>query len=51
MHRKVLIMPTIEIISVNANRKILRQEDYNIPLIEEDKLVSHRSIFYEYLRH
>lgn len=50
MHRKVLIMPTIEIISVNANRKILRQEDYDIALIEEDKLVSHRSIFYEYLK-
>ena len=50
MHRKVLIMPTIEIISVNANRKILRQEDYDIALIEEDKLVSHRSIFYECLK-
>ena len=37
MHRKVLIMPTIEIISVNANRKILRQEDYDIALIEEGK--------------
>lgn len=42
-------MPTIEIVSVNAKALNLRQGDFNLTILEEDKLESHRGLFYHYL--
>ncbi len=44
-------MPTIEIVSVNAWEFPLDQADYSIAIIKENKLVSHRSLFQDYLDH
>lgn len=43
-------MPTIEIISINSVRLNLNQADFDIAIIEENILESHRGLFYDYLR-
>jgi len=42
-------MPTIEIASVNSTGLNLNQDDFDIAIIEESKLVSHRGLFYNFL--
>ena len=42
-------MPTIEIASINSSGLDLRQEDYDVAIIEENRLVSHRGLFNEVL--
>lgn len=42
-------MPTIEIVSVGANELKLDQSNFKIALIEENKLESHRGLFYDWL--
>ena len=42
-------MPTIEIVSVGASRLKLNQSNFEIALIEESKLESHRGLFYDWL--
>jgi len=42
-------MPTIEIASFNAKGFGLNQADFDIAIIEEDKLESHRGLFHEIL--
>ncbi len=43
-------MPTIEIASINSTRLGLNQADFDVAIIEEDKLESHRGLFYDLLR-
>jgi hypothetical protein len=43
-------MPTIEIASINSTRLGLNQADFDIAIIEEHKLESHRGLFYDQLR-
>ena len=43
-------MPTIEIISFNAKKLQLNQSDFAVAIIEENKLISHRGLFYDLLR-
>jgi hypothetical protein len=43
-------MPTIEIASFNSRGLGLNQTDFEITIIEENKLESHRGLFYELLR-
>ena len=43
-------MPTIEIISINSEGLGLNQMDFDIAIIEENKLESHRGLFYDLLR-
>jgi hypothetical protein len=42
-------MPTIEIASVNSSGLDLNQEDFEVAIIEENKLESHRGLFYDFL--
>lgn len=42
-------MPTIEIVSINALALNLNEKEFKIAIIEETKLESHRSLFYEFL--
>ena len=42
-------MPTIEIVSINSTKIGLSQTDFDIAIIEENKLISHRSLFYDLL--
>ena len=42
-------MPTIEIVSVGASRLKLNQSNFEIALIEENKIESHRGLFYDWL--
>jgi hypothetical protein len=42
-------MPTIEIISLDSTRLDLNQVDYNVAIIVEDKPISHRGLFYDFL--
>jgi hypothetical protein len=42
-------MPTIEIVSVGSSRLKLNQSKFDIALIEENKLESHRGLFYDWL--
>ncbi len=42
-------MPTIEIASINSTGLDLNQDDYEIAIIEENKLESHRGLFYDFL--
>lgn len=44
-------MPTIEIVSVGASRLNLNQSNFEIALIEENKIKSHRGLFYYWLIH
>lgn len=43
-------MPTIEIASIKSIGLGLNQSDFNIAIIEENKLISHRGLFYDLLR-
>ena len=43
-------MPTIEIASINSTGLNLKQADFEIAIIEEDKLESHRGLFYDFLK-
>jgi hypothetical protein len=42
-------MPTIEVASVNSTGLGLNQGDFEVAIIEENKLESHRGLFYEFL--
>ena len=42
-------MPTIEIASINATGFDLNQDDFDVAIIEEKKLESHRGLFYDFL--
>lgn len=42
-------MPTIEIASLNSNGLDLNQDDFDVAIIEENKLKSHRGLFYDFL--
>ncbi len=44
-------MPTIEIASTNSKGLDLRQADFHVAIIEENKLESHRGHFYDFLYH
>lgn len=43
-------MPTIEIASFSSTRLGLNQADFDVAIIEENKLESHRGLFYDLLR-
>lgn len=43
-------MPTVEIASIQSSGLGLNQADFDIAIIEENKLISHRSLFYDFLR-
>jgi len=43
-------MPTIEIVSIDSTGLNLRQDDFDIATIEENKVVSHRGLFYKFLK-
>ena len=43
-------MPTIEIASINSTGLGLDQADFDVAIIEENKLESHRGLFYDLLR-
>jgi hypothetical protein len=43
-------MPTIEIASINSTGLGLRQADFNVAIIEDADLVSHRGLFFDILR-
>lgn len=43
-------MPTIEIASINSRGLGLNQADFEVAIIEENKLNSHRGLFYDLLR-
>ena len=43
-------MPTIEIASINSTGLKLNQADFDVAIIEEIKLESHRGLFYNLLR-
>ena len=43
-------MPTIEIASINSTGLGLNQSDFDVAIIEENKLESHRGLFYDLLR-
>ena len=43
-------MPTVEIASINSTGLGLNQADFDIAIIEESKLESHRGLFYDFLR-
>jgi hypothetical protein len=42
-------MPTIEIASINSTGLDLKQDDFEVAIIEENKLESHRGLFYDFL--
>lgn len=42
-------MPTIEIASINSTGLDLNQDDFEVAIIEEIKLESHRGLFYDFL--
>ena len=43
-------MPTIEIVSINSTGLGLNQADFDVSVIEENKLNSHRGLFYDLLK-
>ena len=43
-------MPTIEVVSIDSIGLDLNQAQFNIAVIEENRLESHRSLFYDFLR-
>jgi hypothetical protein len=43
-------MPTIEIVSIGADKLGLDLNDFDIAIIEENKLISHRGLFYNFLK-
>jgi len=42
-------MPTIEIVSLGAKKLGLDQKDFKVAIIEQNKLKSHRGLFYKFL--
>ena len=42
-------MPTIEIISIDSDKLDINQADFDIAIIEENKPISHRGLFYDFL--
>ena len=42
-------MPTIEIISIDTDKLDLNQEDFEVAIIEEYKLISHRGLYNDFL--
>ncbi len=42
-------MPTIEIVSINSTGLGINQDDFEVAIIEENKIESHRSLFYNLL--
>jgi hypothetical protein len=42
-------MPTIEIASLNSNGLEINQDDFDIAIIKENRLESHRGLFYDFL--
>ena len=44
-------MPTIEIASIDSTGLRLNQSDFDVAIIEENRLESHRGLFYDLLRH
>jgi hypothetical protein len=42
-------MPTIEIISLDSEKFEINQADYDFAIIKENKLISHRGLFYDFL--
>jgi hypothetical protein len=43
-------MPTIEIISIDADKLGLNQNDFSVAIIEQNKLIGHRGLFNEFLK-
>lgn len=43
-------MPTMEIASINSIGLALNQADFDVAISEENKLESHRGLFYDLLR-
>ena len=43
-------MPTLEIASLDSKGLGLNQEDFDVAIIEENRLESHRGLFYDFLR-
>ncbi len=43
-------MPTIEIVSIDSTGLNIRQDDFDVATIEENKVVSHRGLFYKFLK-
>jgi len=43
-------MPTIEIISIDADKLGLNQNDFNVAIIEQNRLIGHRGLFNEFLK-
>ncbi len=43
-------MPTIEIVSIDSKGLYLNQSDFEVAIIEENKLISHRGLFYDFLK-
>ena len=43
-------MPTIEIVSFNSTELGLNQAEFDVAIIEENRLKSHRGLFYDLLR-
>ena len=43
------IMPTIEIVSLGATELVLDQKEFELAIIEEKEIVSHRGLFADYL--
>jgi hypothetical protein len=42
-------MPTIEIISIDSDKLDINQADFEFAIIEENKPISHRGLFYDFL--
>lgn len=42
-------MPTIEIVSINSTELDIDQADFDVAVIEDKKLKSHRGLFYDFL--
>lgn len=42
-------MPTIEIVSLQTTRLEINQYDFNVAIIEENVLDSHRGLFFDFL--
>lgn len=41
-------MPTIEIISIDADKLGLNQNDFSVAIIEQNTLIGHRGLFNEF---
>jgi len=43
-------MPTIEIVAINSTGLNLKQEDFDVAIIEENKLLGHRGLFNKFFK-